>query len=147
MRDIQGLGRVGPAAPARRARGAAGAFRLPDGTAEAAATGAAGPLTPVGVLAVQEADDPGSRDRRGAARAAAMLADLNALQVELLDGRPDPACLERLARLTEGERPSDPALADALDAIALRAKVELARRGLTVRVSPVSSSVLPVSSG
>jgi len=51
-------------------------------------------------------------------------------QLELLEGRADPARLQELARLTEGEKPADPGLAEAVEAIALRARLELARRGI-----------------
>jgi hypothetical protein len=50
--------------------------------------------------------------------------------LELLEGRADPARLQELARLTEGEKPADPGLAEAVEAIALRARLELARRGI-----------------
>jgi hypothetical protein len=55
---------------------------------------------------------------------------LKALQLELLEGRADPARLQELIRLTQGEKPADPGLAEALEAIALRARLELARRGM-----------------
>jgi len=38
--------------------------------------------------------------------------------------------VQELARLTEGEKPADPGLAEAVEAIALRARLELARRGI-----------------
>ena len=41
-----------------------------------------------------------------------------------------PARLQELIRLTQGEKPADPGLAEALEAIALRARLELARRGM-----------------
>jgi hypothetical protein len=59
-----------------------------------------------------------------------MLRELKALQLELLEGRADPARLQELIRLTQGEIPADPGLAEALEAIALRARLELARRGM-----------------
>ena len=63
-----------------------------------------------------------------AARARDLLRELSALQAGLLRGGPDPAGLQRLAALAEGEMPPDPVLADALAGIALRARIELARR-------------------
>ena len=50
----------------------------------------------------------------------------------MLRGGADPDRLARLAQLAEGESPADPVLADALAGIALRARVELARRGIMV---------------
>ena len=68
--------------------------------------------------------------RRAFRRGADMLRELKALQLELLEGRADPARLQELIRLTQGEKPADPGLAEALEAIALRARLELARRGM-----------------
>ncbi|MFC0408916.1 flagellar assembly protein FliX [Roseomonas elaeocarpi] len=124
--DIRGAGPVAGGNRARRA--AAGGFTLPEETTEAGTATAAAPLAAVGLLAIQEEpDDPAERDRQGRQRAAAMLEELQALQRELLSGRADPARLERLASLAEGRAASDPVLADALSAIALRARVEIAR--------------------
>ena len=55
------------------------------------------------------------------------LAEVAGFQADLLRGRADPDRLRRLAGLSEGEMPPDPHLAEALAAISLRAKVELAR--------------------
>jgi hypothetical protein len=46
----------------------------------------------------------------------------------LLAGRADPARLHRLEALTQGDAAADPALAEAVAAIALRVRIELARR-------------------
>ncbi|MDT8266848.1 flagellar assembly protein FliX, partial [Roseomonas sp. DSM 102946] len=62
-----------------------------------------------------------------ARRGTAMLEELAGFQADLLRGRADPDRLRRLAGLSEGEMPPDPHLAEALAAISLRAKVELAR--------------------
>jgi hypothetical protein len=129
MRDIPGIGRLAPG-PAQRMPRAGTGFRLPDAAHGAEAAGAIATLTPLGLMALQEEDDPAGRNRRGAARGRALLADLAALQAELLGGTANPARLERLARLSDGESPADPALADALAGIVLRARIELARRGL-----------------
>jgi hypothetical protein len=56
-----------------------------------------------------------------------MLEELAGFQADLLRGRADPDRLRRLAGLAEGEAPADSRLAEALAAISLRAKVELAR--------------------
>ena len=47
------------------------------------------------------------------------------------------ARLQAIARLGEGESPADPALAEALAAIVLRARIELARRGPERSMPPV----------
>ena len=135
-------GMIGIGGTARPAAGAAagtratsrpGGFRLPGGAAaEAGEASALAGAAPVGLMALQEADDPAGRDRRGHARAQEMLQELAALQAEMLRGGADPDRLVRLATLAEGEAPADPVLADALAGIALRARVELARRGIMV---------------
>lgn len=130
---LGGIGRMaapaGPRAPSRNS----GGFRLPtaepQGAGEAAAAGA---LAPLGLMALQESGDAAARNRRGAARARALLKELAALQAEMLRGGTDPERLARLAELAEGEAPADPGLADALAGIALRARIELARRGIMV---------------
>jgi len=47
----------------------------------------------------------------------------------LLRGGTDTGRLHRLAMLGEGEAAADPDLREAVEAIALRARIELARRG------------------
>ncbi|MBP0445990.1 hypothetical protein J8J14_14530 [Roseomonas sp. SSH11] len=130
-----GMGGITRAAvPAERgAPRARGGFRLPPaGTAPASGPSAAGTVQPLGLMALQEVEDAAGRDQRGAARARALLQELSALQAEMLRGRADSGRLLRLAELAEGEPPADPVLADALAGIALRARVELARRGIMV---------------
>lgn len=133
------VGRVGDVrgpvigAAGRKPR-AGGDFRLPGSAAEGAGTAggaeAASAASPLALLGVQEkGGDPRERDERGARRGAALLAELQELQRDLLRGRLDPEQLRRLAALAEGEAPADPALAEALGAVALRARLELARAG------------------
>ncbi|MHB0696194.1 flagellar assembly protein FliX, partial [Roseomonas mucosa] len=113
----------------RRATGRGGGFRLAEGgEAQAAAAEGALPVLAAGLLAIQEGgEQDGERDRRAARRGTAMLEELAGFQADLLRGRADPDRLRRLAGLSEGEMPPDPHLAEALAAISLRAKVELAR--------------------
>jgi len=117
----------------RVTRNASGGFRVGGGADEAreanASTGVSA-ATAMGLLAVQELGPAGERNARAFRRGEDMLRELKALQLELLEGRADPERLQQLARLTEGEKPADPGLAEAIEAIALRARLELARRGL-----------------
>lgn len=118
---------------ARTARGASGGFRVGGGTdeaREASASSSVSAATAIGLLAVQESAPAGERDARAFRRGEELLKELKALQLELLEGRADPTRLQQLARLTEGEKPADPGLAEAVEAIALRARLELARRGI-----------------
>lgn len=115
----------------RRLRSGASGFSL--GSASAAATAAAqgaAPAAPVGLLALQEAGPVAERDARALKRGHEMLQLLADLQLGLLGGRLDPARLRALAALVPGEEAADPALAAAISAIRLRARVELARHGL-----------------
>jgi len=118
------------AASARAGRAARGAgFRMPPGEQAAAEAAGAAPVGGVSLLAAQEAGAAAERDSRGRRRAARMLDELQRLQAEMLAGRADAAALSRLAALAEGEPPDDPALAEILAAVSLRARIELARRG------------------
>lgn len=119
----------GPAAPARAGRGGSG-FRL-SVTEEAptarAGAAAAAQAVDFGLLSLQEGSTAEERDARARKRGLALLQELQEVQMALLGGRLDPARLARLASLSVGEQAADPALAEAVAAIALRARVELAR--------------------
>jgi hypothetical protein len=54
----------------------------------------------------------------------------------MLAGADNPDVMRGLAGLLEGENGDDPELADALRALALRARIELARRGIQRRDEP-----------
>jgi hypothetical protein len=121
IRGFQGTGRI---ATPRRA--APSGFALPGEAArEAGATEAI--AAPLGVLGLQDERSGGERDAAAARRGAALLRELEALQLGLLEGRLDSARLTRLALLAEGETAADPALQEIIAAISLRARIELAR--------------------
>lgn len=82
-----------------------------------------------GVLAVQEVEDPTAERRRATRHGHRLLDELRALQLALVDGRVPEGILRRLAVLVDGLRPSatDARLSAVLDAIELRAAVELAK--------------------
>jgi hypothetical protein len=131
MRGIGGTTGVGGAGPIGRApaRGRTG-FALPeskDAAASAAAMGVAG--VGLGLLAVQQGHSDQERDAAARRRADGLLEELAGLQAELLGGTADLGRLQRLAALAEGEAGADPTLREAVAAVALRARVELARRG------------------
>ncbi len=138
MRGVSGVSKGGTAA-GTRAKGAgrfAGGFSVGGPGAAAspgAASEAAGAATPVAaaglsLLAAQENGDRAGRDAAARRRAASILDELRGLQTELLGGRPDPARMARLAALGTGEEGTDSGLREAVRAIALRARIELARR-------------------
>ena len=116
----------GSSAPPRRAA-RAGGFALSAEAREATPAGAAAPAA--GLLALQDAAPTASDGERACRRAAAMLDDLRGLQLDLLGGVQDPARLARLAALTDGlDAGADLAARDAVGGVALRARLELARR-------------------
>lgn len=130
MSTIRGVG-GGAAVRGRAGRGAAGGFHIDTATADSLGIEAAqrpAAAAAIGLLALQENAPAAERDARAHRRAEAMLRELAALQRDLLAGRSDPARLETLLELTAGEDAADPALAVAVAAIALRVRVELARR-------------------
>jgi hypothetical protein len=138
MRGVSGVSKGGATTAGARAAGsrsAGGGFSV-GGTAgangaAAAATGAASAAAAVGgsLLAVQETGDRAGRDAAARRRGHAILDELRGLQAELLGGRaPDPARLARLAASGAGEEGADPGLREAVRAVALRARIELARR-------------------
>ncbi len=114
--------------PRRIAR--AGGFGVPSVAAEAAGVAASAALAPVCLLALQEAGPAEPDSGRARKRAAAALDELRGLQLDLLSGAADPARLARLAALAEAGPGCDPALGAVLREVSLRARLELARRGV-----------------
>ena len=129
MPTVERIGRtqIGPAARRTQANGA---FTLSPGSAERAGIPCpAGALTAAGLSALlEEAGDP-PQDRAARRHGRAVLAALSALQGCVL-AADAPAGLTRLAELLdEAPAPATPALAAALDAVLLRARIELVRYG------------------
>ncbi len=146
---VGGFGGAGGAAPVGRGRGlgaagAGGGFRVAEGAGQSPAAsgiGASEAAALLGVmLALQEAGPERPRERAARRHAEAMLAELRALQLQLLGGAAGgaggdaghaggDAALARLGALA-GRLPeaADPELAATLAWLALRARIELARR-------------------
>ncbi len=125
VRPVSG-GNVGAPRAVRRGSG----FTLPGEAQAASVSGAAMTGALGGLLALQESLLPEPAESRARRRASAALKELTGLQLELLGGAPDPARLARLQALAEAEAEgADPALATILQEVALRARIELARRG------------------
>jgi hypothetical protein len=91
--------------------------------------GIAGVGSVSGILGVQEVDDALSRAAKGKMRAEDILDRLEDLRLELLAGGISRDKLMQLSRIVAARRAqiSDPRLAEILDAIDLRAQVELAK--------------------
>lgn len=88
----------------------------------------------LGLLAVQEAEGDAVRDRAARRRGGRMLDELAKLQRALLAGRLDPATLRSLAELAaDPADAADPAIAAAVRAVAVRARVMLAQLAAAAR--------------
>jgi hypothetical protein len=132
MDPIQRTGPAGGVTPTTaRARVSGGGFNVPGDSAAAAADAPATSGVEVslaGLLALQEAGEEPVRDRQARRRGNDLLAELAALQRDVLAGAPDAARLRRLAGLADDiPDAADPRLREVMRAIALRAQVELAR--------------------
>lgn len=120
---------------AARPRNASGtSFTGQVASRQAAPAGGGTPLRPVASLdalvALQSVDGVSSRRRRATRRGSALLDDLEALKLAVLEGRAAEPELERIGRLVTSAREAsgDEGLDALLDDIELRAKVELAKR-------------------
>ena len=83
------------------------------------------------MLALQAAEDPLAGRRKQVRRGRSVLDALDALKVDLLSGRLSDGHLNQLmALIGQARERSDPGLDMLLDDIELRARVELAKRGL-----------------
>lgn len=102
---------------------------ITEGTRPAGVAAASGNLANLGLLALQETRPTPSARRRAVARAAAILDDLDELRGVLLEGGAPAEVAARLQSLvrTELQRGNDEQLETILDAIDLRAQVELAK--------------------
>jgi len=101
---------------------------------EAARANAAAPLATLdAILMLQQEEDPAERRRRHARRGSDLLDGLDRLKAALLSGSVPLADLESLARrlAAGGGATGDPGLDEAVAAIELRVKVELAKLGRT----------------
>ncbi len=119
----------GSASGVRRASGGARFTLGGDVARPAAVQSTAPPSSLMGLLAVQAAGDSLERKRRAMRRGRNLLDSLDELKIALLSGTITPGRLEVL-RAQLGQRADyadDPALADLLAQIELRAEVELAK--------------------
>lgn len=83
------------------------------------------------LVALQTIDNPLERRAKAARRGSAILDDLEALKLALLEGAVDRRDLERLRRIVRSAREAsdDSGLEALIDGIELRAEVELAKLG------------------
>ncbi|MGG5808787.1 flagellar assembly protein FliX [Falsiroseomonas sp. CW058] len=115
-------------APPRRG-GRAGGFGLPSSAPESQAAAAMAAVAPPSLLGLQEAGAVAPDAGRAGRQAAAVLDELRGMQLDLLSGEADLGRLSRLAALAAGLRTvAGPALDATLAGVALRARLEIARR-------------------
>jgi hypothetical protein len=128
---VSEAGRVAPAPPTPARAGSTGFSVETPAPRASAAPPASGVLALEGMLALQETGAEIVRDREARRHGQALLKGLAALQHALLAGGDQGAALETLAALA-GTCPEavHPGLAGVVQALALRAQVELARRNL-----------------
>ena len=83
------------------------------------------------LMALQAIDGPLEKRKRVARRGIAILDDLDALKIAILEGRIGPDDLERLRRLAASAREAsdDVGLEALIDGVELRAAVEIAKLG------------------
>jgi succinate dehydrogenase/fumarate reductase flavoprotein subunit len=110
------------------------AFHVDEGSAapRAAATAAMAPSTGIdALLALQAVEDPLLKRRKLVRRGSALLDTLQEIAADLLVGRASEGRLNQLlALIGQARERGEPELDALLDDIELRARVELAKRGL-----------------
>ncbi len=134
------IDRVGPLAPgrpnARAGAGAAGTFLPwagpgPDAAQTATGVAAAVPMALDALLTLQQVDEPAERDGAARRQGHALLRALGGLQRLLLEGGDPAAALEQIRVLADATpAAANPGLAAAMELVVLRARIELARRGM-----------------
>ncbi|MBI3419737.1 MAG: flagellar assembly protein FliX [Proteobacteria bacterium] len=139
MNKVEGPGGVRSVAPARKtgktAAGASPSFAQHLEEESAAPVSGVSTLGAVGgigaILGVQEVGDATERAARGKKRGNMLLEQLDELRIALINGALSKEQLIRLSRMVQSERTQvdDPRLAEILDDIDLRARVELAKYG------------------
>ncbi len=116
----------------RSGQGAGFAGMIDDGQDAAASSAVSSLSAPLSLFGLQEVDDPAGRQSKAKIRAEDMLDALEDIRMSLLTGQVSEADLKQLVTLSSSEREkiSDPRLESVLDEIDLRARVELAKRGI-----------------
>lgn len=130
---VQATAKSGVAATGAARRTSASGFTVGNDNAPSqtsAATSAAALNSIDALLALQGVEDAIERRRRFAKRGVKALDMLDALKLEILEGRMDVATLSRLESMLGEltERSGESRLDDTLDAIGVRVAVELAKR-------------------
>ena len=133
---------VSNTAPARRTTGSGFSVSNDNTAGKSAATQAAAGISGIdALLALQGMEDAVERRRRFAKRGAKALDTLDALKVQIIEGRIDVATLTRLEGMLNEltERSGEDQLDGVLDAIGLRVAVEIAKRQPRLAASRLAS--------
>jgi hypothetical protein len=117
---------------ARSASGPGGRFSVPADEGAPSRTQAAEGIASLsydGLLALQQEPDPREQDRRATRHGEAMLMELGALQRAMLAGGDPTDTLRKLEQMADAiPAATDPRLSALIGAIALRGRLQLARR-------------------
>ena len=132
--DTIRTGTIGSQGAATRSSGSGVAFHVNDGTTAArpGALSQAAPAQDIGsLLALQAVEDPLMKKKKLVRRGTQLLDTLDAIKADLLVGKVSDGRLNQLMALIGQARESGgPGIDGILDDIELRARVELAKRGL-----------------
>lgn len=131
---IDGNSRIGNVSGRAATRTGSGTFQIGEGTSTPQARPVAN-LAPTAsidaLLALQAVDDPLERRRKLVRRGNQLIDSLEGLRTDLLAGNLSDGRLNQLmAVMSQARDRGDPGLDSLLDDIELRARVELAKRGL-----------------
>jgi Class II flagellar assembly regulator len=140
VKGVTASGIGGPAPPTRdSAKPVDTAFSVTDAAAPHIQNARLSTISAIGMesmLALQAVDEAGERDRRTRKRAGAMIAKLTELQRAMLARQDPSATLQALTGLAaDGPETDDPGLAAILRSVALRCRIEIARREHEDKVS------------
>lgn len=137
---VDGARATGATRSTRAARAKSSDFSLEPASVEAETqaapiSGATGVGSVDAILALQGVGADDTPRRQAASRAFDMLDALDDMRLSLLEGRADPAALQRLAASTARARTQtdEAGLEDVLDAVDVRAAVELAKAEMSKR--------------
>jgi hypothetical protein len=131
---IEGNSRISSVSGRSATRSSSGTFQIGEGAQapEARPAAATAPTTSIdALLALQAVEDPLLKRRKLVRRGNQLIDTLEGLRTDLLAGKMSEGRLNQLmAVMSQAREKADPGLDALLDDIELRARVELAKRGL-----------------
>ena len=131
---IDGNNRIGNVSGRSAARSSSGTFQIGEGASTPEARPAAATVATTSIdalLALQAVEDPLAKRRKQVRRGNQLIDALEGIKTDLLTGRLSEGRLNQLmAVMSQARERGEPGLDAVLDDIELRARVELAKRGL-----------------